>query len=287
MPYEYVSLNYELQDMTTLLPTPQGEMSEEERWNTLRRCSKCRLFYTELQNQEPTSVCQYHTGEYARKTLSKDELHRWTCCRDKQGASERDLPGCRQARYHTEDTVFTQNMRSFPYDPKASTVEQLKTVLDTPTPNPTVDVNNPPSLDELAQHPDFFAHMVSVADTLQGLSIRYHTSTEVIRRVNRLKTNNVFERKIVYIPKSHLITTPIPQIHPVNTNASKLANFVTKTGCAKEEAKFYLESADWDLEQALVEWKDDMAWQSKACQNPNSFPALQPTKKSPSPTRLC
>jgi spore germination protein YaaH len=115
---------------------------------------------------------------------------------------------------------------------------------------------------------------VSLSDTLAGLAIRYHTTTETIRLVNRLKTNNVIERKIIYIPKSSNFQAPVHQIPQPASNQKIISQFISETGTTLEEAKFYLEDASYDYEQALAAWKDDMSWQSSALQNPTACPAL-------------
>lgn len=116
------------------------------------------------------------------------------------------------------------------------------------------DTSDPSNDDE-----KFFVHHVSISDTLAGISIRYKIPKEVIRKVNKMQTDQVIEKKILYIPKVPGVDCPSP--NPVNTRSLVLSSFMKATNCDKAEASYYLDTADWDEQAAIKLWKDDMLWQ--------------------------
>ena len=61
-------------------PTPNG--NTEEHWYSLRRCSRCKQFYTEAENQDPSVKCYFHTGKYTDTNRVRDGVFvGWSCCR--------------------------------------------------------------------------------------------------------------------------------------------------------------------------------------------------------------
>ena len=129
--------------------TPTGcSPSSEEHWYSLRRCYKCKEFYTEAENQDSTLKCRYHTGKFVTDTGLG-----WTCCINRPFNSvedyrKRECPGCKvngmlvlfvfgvvlmywYLEQHVEDHFFTTNMKQFPFDPNANRDEQLRQVIST------------------------------------------------------------------------------------------------------------------------------------------------------------
>lgn len=157
-------------------------------------------------------------------------------------------------------------MKLFPFDPNANRDEQLKKILNEEMYRREKDLSKAsiaPGIEELINHPDYFAHKVTKIDTLAGLALKYKTSTGTIKRINRLPNDLVFQRDLIFIPKSPGCTKPLDFSEDNLSNTGKISVFVTKTGCADEEGKFYLEESNWDLDEALSNWREDMSWSNK------------------------
>ena len=168
-----------------------------------------------------------------------------------------------EIEYHTEDHNFTETMKLFPFDPNANRDEQLKRVLNEEN-SQAEKVKKPetlPGLEKLLNHPDYITHLVTKVDTLAGLALKYKTSTSTIRRINRLPNDLVYQRDLIFIPKTPGCSEPIPSVDGLS-KGNKISYFVTKTGCVPEESTFYLEEAQWDIDQAIKNWKEDMSWSS-------------------------
>jgi len=209
-------------------------------------------------------------------------LKGWTCCNAFLEGDEK-FKGCKQSNHHKEDENFTRCMQMFPFDPQSCPKKQVENILTTKVASPTLD--KLPA--DLSGHPNFFEHRVTSADTLQGLAIRYNTTTETIRRVNRMKTNDVFERKTVFIPKSNDYQMPIETTEQGPSRGQLLNQFVFETKCSTEEARFYLEDADWDTQQAIAAWKDDQNWQARTLAQNSSSSISSAYTRSDQTTRLC
>merc|ERR1712137_1113706 len=187
----------------------------------------------------------------------------WTCCRSFENTAylEFNSRGCKRSEKHEEDHFFTDTMKLFPFDPNANRDEQLKKVLfeESARAETTQTPHVLPALEKLLNHPSYIAHRVTKVDTLAGLALKYKTNTATIKRVNRLPNDMVFQREIIFIPKSVGVTAPIPSVDDMG-NGNKISYFVAKTGCVAEESSFYLEEANWDVDQALKNWREDLSW---------------------------
>jgi hypothetical protein len=56
---------------------------------------------------------------------------------------------------------------------------------------------------------------------------------------------------------------PAQKLKPL-TRLDQLHIFKRKAGCTLEESKFYMENANFDVEAALLEFKEDQAWSKEA-----------------------
>jgi len=242
-------------------PTPNG--NTEEHWYSLRRCSRCKQFYTEAENQDPSVKCYFHTGKYTDTNRVRDGVFvGWSCCRFTSADYHNlDCKGCNTSEQHAEDQAFTHTMKLFPFDPNANRDEQLRQVINSEAEKVT---QSPKTihLEELFNDPNYFAHKVTMLDTLAGLALKYKTTRENIKRINRLPNDMVIQREFIFIPKTPGVTTPAPSEDTLS-ESGRIHMFVSKTGCAKEEARYYLEESKWNVDEALSNWREDMSWSKK------------------------
>ena len=117
-------------------------------------------------------------------------------------------------------------------------------------------------MEDLYNCPDYIAHKVTKVDTLPGLALKYKTTTHLIRKINRLPNDMVFQRDFIFIPKTIGCTAPIPSADTLS-ESGRISIFASKTGCASEESRYYLEEADWNVNTAFTNWKEDMTWSKK------------------------
>jgi len=237
----------------------------EEFWYSTRRCLKCGQYYTEADNQDSNTRCQYHPGIFREPTrISEGPLVGWSCCKNKGNTNEylnRNSPGCRSSEKHIEDTDYSEIMKAFPFDPKEEEIHRLKQK------EAKEFCPMPPKLEEMKQHSDYFPHYVTSTDTLAGLSLKYNLPPSKIKQINRLHNDSISHREVIYLPKTAESQGKTPGNR--DTEDDKICLFAFQTGCVREESKFYLEEANWDVNKALEDWKSDVAW-SKTSAKPHS-----------------
>lgn len=260
MPFEQTPPSFHSNDFPTDDGCGKGtlDISSAEHWYSLRRCSRCASFYTEAENQDPSSHCQYHSGEFLEGSLAR---RGWTCCSSSVAHGPTAYlnprhPGCKQQPKHREDSAFTNVMKHFPFDPNGNRSEQLKLALE----DSEIRKKTPLPIEE---DPNYFAHRVTHADTLAGLALRYKTTKETLKRVNRLFNDIVGQREYIWVPKSPDVQGPTPSDEPRTQKAHLRDAFAKRTGCAPEEAAYYLEECNWDAAAAYKNWQDDMSWANR------------------------
>ena len=116
--------------------------------------------------------------------------------------------------------------------------------------------------EHLLDDPNYIAHRVTMLDTLAGLALKYKTTREVIRRTNRLPNDMVIQRDFIFIPRSANSMNSISSSNDLSENGI-LRIFIGKTGCGREEARFYLEASKWVINDAMELWHEDMKWSKK------------------------
>ena len=195
----------------------------EEYWKSTRKCTRCRKLYTEEENQSENSRCNYHTGSYTDPdNIMNGTLVGWSCCNQivekecffnslNPNALEFDSKGCKEKRFHDEDVAYTISLRNFPFQAEEKKQEE------TFVPIEPVDFKKLESIsyNELQNNPNFFVHPISITDTLVGIAMKYDIPAGVIQRVNRLPTQQIFERKVLFIPKTkdnQILEFPIDDI---------------------------------------------------------------------------
>lgn len=114
---------------------------------------------------------------------------------------------------------------------------------------------------------EFFTHIILDTDTLQGLAIKYKVSVFDLKETNRMTTDQLHERTALRIPR---------RTQPTFTEADAkglekllvqrlVQRFRRKTSIkSNEEALFYLENANMDVEAAYKAWIDDTEWEKTA-----------------------
>jgi len=125
----------------------------------------------------------------------------------------------------------------------------------------------------------FIAHKVHPDDSLSALAVRYYTTEEAIRQYNRRVVFDTLDNvtgDIIQIP-CHVsesdLAPPDPNKEEERRKRELVRNFVQKAvasgkgiRCHDTEAAFYLDEAEWSLDKAFKQWKEDTDWER---QNPN------------------
>jgi hypothetical protein len=101
-------------------------------------------------------------------------------------------------------------------------------------------------------------HAVARTDTLAGLALKYSTSVEAIKRANNMFSDSMSHLDFVMIPLKAGAKPP-PKQNEFKYDAT--VRFIRATGCPQDEAKFYLEGHDYDVDKALAEYKADVRWE--------------------------
>ncbi len=117
------------------------------------------------------------------------------------------------------------------------------------------------------ENDQFYNHPVLSTDTLVGISLKYNipvsftpsnaSKAKDIQRANKLTSQQIYHKKVLLIPKSSDFQFPTTE---PDTRTEILRSFRSKTSMSTEDAKFYLEEAEYNLEKALKHWADDEAW---------------------------
>mmetsp|Transcript_8459 Transcript_8459/g.11674 ORF Transcript_8459/g.11674 Transcript_8459/m.11674 type:complete len:388 (+) Transcript_8459:1048-2211(+) len=145
---------------------------------------------------------------------------------------------------------------------------------DSKTPYASTSNNNNNNDEGNTDKPDdiendkFIIHPVSSLDTMQGLCIRYSTTPEAIMQANKMMNKNeLYGFKTIRIPRDP--STPLPPTRsvPQESDFQKKRNATNRMMARcnlrdKEEAVFYLEECDWDLEKAVAMFNEDAKWHS-------------------------
>lgn len=127
----------------------------------------------------------------------------------------------------------------------------------------------PPPYEEPSEEDskNYLLHTVLPTDTLAGVALKYNTTTQAIKKANKMTTNEVITRKVLYIPKDE--NTPVVVQEEVSEEYKRkmaTAKFVRtvrvqwKEEVVEEEALFYLDSCNWDVDAALAQWKEDSSF---------------------------
>jgi len=263
-----IDLNAYYLQMGYQFAPPTKPVTEEELYSR-KKCERCVNYYTEAEN----GPCFYHPGKFWEPSIMKGTLVGWSCCRVKQwdgtesfpiaimneAAMNRNAKGCKEAEQHLEDVAYSEILVHFPFDRNALENQsqqpiEIQQQQQEPIQEETVDEA---SVQTIEGH-RYYKHKVLTNETLVGISLKYSISMEELKRANKLFSREIYTRKFLLIPVSP--NTPLPQNEP-DSRLELLRTFKSKTKSSLEEAKFYLDSNDGNVEKALQEWEEDKRWE--------------------------
>jgi len=105
-------------------------------------------------------------------------------------------------------------------------------------------------------------HTVQLGDTLQGLSIKYGTTVQRIKKVNNLFNDNMlYTRKTILIPTTQEQMKSIVQFNKESLveQQKKEARFMEEQGTSNEIAIYYLKHYNYDYEASVEAYKLDLS----------------------------
>lgn len=120
----------------------------------------------------------------------------------------------------------------------------------------------------------FIRHDVDIhVDTLTGISLRYHISSDQLKQANKLRSDEeLWTRTHILIPyKGQKFEEPNEEERLRRLQQLQqryIRRFVKLHRCSQEEATLYLEQNQFDFEEASVEYEDDLRWERE---NSHSF----------------
>jgi hypothetical protein len=100
--------------------------------------------------------------------------------------------------------------------------------------------------------PNIIEHVILQGETLQGLCLKYKVSSTQIRRYNYFSGNAIQHLAVLRIPLEPGLT-----FKQVETNDVILQKFRNITQENTAESTIYLDSSQWNLENAIEAWKKD------------------------------
>eukprot|EP00904_Undaria_pinnatifida_P005227 jgi/Undpi1/1834/HiC_scaffold_12.g05221.m1 len=128
--------------------------------------------------------------------------------------------------------------------------------------------------------PEFLEHVVMPEDTLTGICMRYKVKDRELRRLNGFIGNHFRMCDSLIVP-NRFKAGEEPKQNTIGqeplTEPELLQSFSVASKLGTSEAKYYLESNDWDLTKALKEWRDEKAWESE--QKPQEAPPTEQTER--------
>lgn len=111
----------------------------------------------------------------------------------------------------------------------------------------------------------YIEHIILESDTLPGLSLKYGTSAEEIKIINKLPSGNLYERKTLKIPIRKSISYTKQEKDELEEMLRKrlLLQFKQEHRIEdRAEAQFYLDETNYDYEQASLMYRSDRQWDS-------------------------
>ena len=254
--------------------------------NSPKRCLKCGGYYRE-KNNGPNACC-YHSGRYYASVRALGSLASWTCCKQ----AERNAPGCK-LEVHEEDFNTSLILSKFESPPSYAEVEEERkmsnegVLIDFPelfssnsrqiSEKRCVEKNEKSaaseqkfaenkSRKESREYQDgegysVVEHTVELDDTLAGLALFYGTTIDEIKSFNNLFSNDIFSRRTLKIRTKVSRRKGVSEETKEHRETRLMRRFILFTKCKPEEALFYLNSNEWDLKQALAEFKGDQEWE--------------------------
>lgn len=264
------------------------------------RCKRCRNFFKDsLHHKEE---CRFHPGRFQVHQISQSTSQGWSCCAtrappllssvsamDGELPDEQDeyTPGCRVAPSHLEDKEFTKALALF--DAESSSVKKMGEGGGSSASSSDSESESESSYDsgsfdgsyeeidaaevveaaaeekaDDSETPGFFRYAPQKHDTLSGLALRYGVSAAEIQRANRTTSREVFQFKLLLIPRKAgaNIPPPVPQAHVESASLSKKTAMLAKLFPGRVdrlECQFYLKEAEGDMKKARAALEADLA----------------------------
>jgi LysM repeat protein len=272
----------ELSQVPSGSPVPEGG---------LLRCKRCRQFY----EQGTKGECLFHPGRFEQfgrgVAPSSYSLGRgsfaWSCCApgksgqqvaDADDEHDANTVGCRAAPTHLEDKEFTKvasmletaatdkNKSTRPASKRRDSGSSSSSSSSDSESGQSADDDSEPSDSKKGSDDDddddtpFFHHVTKPTDTLSGLALRYGVSEKDIQTANRTHSREVFQFKVVLIPRTGGSKDLPPAPDTTSLDHARLARRLMKLvkGTDRLEAEFYLEQTKWDLEAARKQLEKDI-----------------------------
>ena len=112
---------------------------------------------------------------------------------------------------------------------------------------------------------DYVEHTVLPSDTFQGLCLRYRITATQLRQANGFSgTNLLLAPPKLVIPLSDKDLSKI-RLQDQSSPDFKIHSFLSQVPELRcHEARAYLELYDWDVEQAVTNAQQDVAWEKKS-----------------------
>lgn len=107
--------------------------------------------------------------------------------------------------------------------------------------------------------PVVIEHVILPSDTLQGICLRYRISAVTLRQYNKFSGNAFRSVKTLRIP----VEPGLPVNVQMSSQEILIQRFKNETGESEIEAKYYLEGRNWNLGDALAEWRGDENWMAQ------------------------
>ncbi|KAG5190900.1 hypothetical protein JKP88DRAFT_297360 [Tribonema minus] len=122
----------------------------------------------------------------------------------------------------------------------------------------TEDTENAPPQPAL---PAFLEHVIMPEDTLVGICLRYRVSKKELHHYNDFFGEHFRLCKVLRIPNKFTDVEAVAQLQPRSREVD-LQRFRYESGLGMKEAAFYLETNDWSLALALLQFRGDTEWES-------------------------
>jgi len=264
------------------------------------RCVRCQNFYFDCDNTETS--CKYHSGKFrslisgGSGLINMSQAKKWSCCKRVEEAAV----GCRTAP-HTEDTEFTNflidsysnierysafssSSSSTPHmPPRRPRVFQTntKSLCDSDTTAMSAQNENenergdgheeesvnekPRTIDTDGVPAGYQRHVVHDTDTMRRLELAYDVSAAEIKAANQIVNDReIHSRPFLLIPSTKVPNLPVaPPISQASREHKRVSVFMQITKCKDHsEAKAYLDMANWDVNEAVIQYKKDVQWET-------------------------
>jgi len=276
-----------------------------------KKCRKCVKFYKEDQNAfDACRFHSGHYQSVYKSTLGMGSLNSWSCCknysRDAPGCKIGRHLECASTTAALKQFTQAMEMSEKMKEEEKLNLRRNKRTISSQS---LIDLND--DFTELASsrsqsnssagasnsagssmYPslydsdsrfvksgteEYIKHNVIMTDTLSGLSIKYNVLVEEIKSINKLtKDEDVWTRFELLIPFKG---QDVPGMDEKERKKCKqdmknrlVKRFRRTTSCGENEARYYLKSSKWNIDEALKEFNDDIVWEK-------SNPPRQPLSK--------